>query len=354
MREFARPEIDDTLALAWLVHTMGRQHTRLLLAEMGTVRDALARVEPGDSYRLDEFAAHVENSRLRLITQPDPDYPSLLRTIPDAPLVLYVLGEIACVHAPAIAVVGARRCSRSGSAHAAAFGRDLAALGFTVVSGLALGIDAAAHRGALATGRTAAIVGSGLAQVYPRSNVRLAEAILESGGAMISEYAPWVTPQTHHFPERNRLISGVSLGVLVVEAGERSGSLITARCALEQGREVMAVPGAIDNPTARGCHRLLRDGACLIETVADIVGAIGVAPPAASALPSRQAAPEPADAALRTLLREVGTQTTTLDTLCAATASAAQVVATRLIELELAGFVEQVPGGYIRRPPDSR
>jgi DNA processing protein len=352
MQEPARSDPDETVALAWLVHTMGRTHTRLLLAEMGSIQDAIARIDPGTCGR-DEFAGRIAASGQRLVAHTDPAYPPLLRAIPDAPLVLYVIGDIACVHAPAIAVVGARRCSRAGSAHAAAFARDLAVLGFTVVSGLALGIDAAAHRGALETGRTAGVIGSGLEQLYPQRNAGLAARVVETGGAIISEHAPDVPPRTHHFPERNRLISGLSLGVLVVEAGERSGSLITARCALEQGRDVMAVPGAIDNPTARGCHRLLREGACLVETVADIVGALRVTPPAGAALP-RRVAPEPVDPALRTLLREVGTETTTLDTLCAATGSPASVVATRLIELELAGFVEQVPGGYIRRPPESR
>jgi DNA processing protein len=311
------------------------------------------RIDP-EFHGLDEFAARIAGSGQRLIAHYDPAYPALLRAIPDAPLVLYVVGEIACVHAPAIAVVGARRCSRAGSAHAAAFARDLAVLGFTVVSGLALGIDAAAHHGALATGMTAAVVGSGLAQVYPRRNADLAVRIVETGGAVISEHAPDTPPRTHHFPERNRLISGLSLGVLVVEAGEHSGSLITARCALEQGRDVMAVPGAIDNPTARGCHRLLREGASLVETVADVVGTLRVPPPAGAMLPSRRIAPEPVDPALRTLLREVGTETTTLDALCTATGAAASIVATRLIELELGGFVEQVTGGYIRRPPEYR
>jgi DNA processing protein len=354
MRELARLDTDETVALAWLVHAMGRKHARLLLAEMGNVRDAVTRIEAG-LHGLDEFAARIarmQSSGQRLIAHTDPAFPPLLRAIPDAPLVLYVQGDIESVHAPAIAVVGARRCSRSGSAHAAAFGRDLAVLGFTVVSGLALGIDAAAHRGALQTGVTAAVVGSGLAQLYPQRNASLAQEILEKGGTVISEHAPDVTPRTHHFPERNRLISGLSLGVLVVEAGERSGSLITARCALEQGRDVLAVPGAIDNPAARGCHRLLREGAYLVETVADIVGALRVAPPVGAMLPPRPIAPEPADAALRILLHEVGRETTTLDALCTATGTAAAIVATRLVELELAGFVKQVTGGYIRRPPE--
>jgi DNA processing protein len=248
-----------------------------------------------------------------------------------------------------VAVVGARRCSRSGAANAASFARELTALGFVVVSGLALGIDTAAHRGALQGGTTVAVLGSGLGRVYPGTNRPLARAILEAGGALVSEYPPELGARNYHFPERNRLISGLSLGVLVVEAGEQSGSLITARMALEQGREVMAIPGSIANPVARGCHWLLRQGASLVETVTDVVEALRVEPPlAVSGDPAPPAAPAP-PSGLEALLDLLGAETATLDELCAASGLPAERLVAGLVELELGGFVEQIPGGYSRR-----
>jgi DNA processing protein len=343
-------EVDEVRSLAWLAHTVGRKRARLLLAQAGSAAAALAQLEP-NPVGLKDFLAALDRYPLRLVTGDDPSFPALLREIPDPPLALYLSGNPAVLHGPSIAVVGARRCSRSGAEIAMRFARELAELGFTVVSGLALGVDSAAHHGAVQGGRTAAILGSGLGRIYPASNRSLAARIIETGGLLISEYPPDQPARPFHFPERNRLISGSCSGVLVVEAGDRSGSLITARLALEQGREVMAVPGSISNPASRGCHRLLRDGAALVESVEDVLEALGVVNRPDFVRAETQNHPaRPDDPELAALLEQVGFEITTFDALCSPLVTAPEIVAARLVELELAGFVEQVPGGYIRRP----
>src|ERR687890_606095 len=225
-------------------------------------------------------AAAVELERVRalegaeVLALDDGAYPALLREIPDPPVTLYVRGSWrACLEAPCVGVVGSRRCSTYGQNVAASLARELAARGLTIVSGLARGIDAAAHRGALeAGGRTAAVLGTGLDEVYPRDHRRLAEQILERGGALVTPF-PLGTPHvSENFPYRNRIISGLSLGVVVVEASELSGSLITARLALEQGREVFAVPGSITSRNSFGTNFLIKGaGAKLIQTWQDVV-----------------------------------------------------------------------------------
>lgn len=198
------------------------------------------------------------------------DYPDLLSQISGAPLLLYVNGSIDALHMPSLAIVGSRNPTRGGIQNAVDFSRHLGASGYTIISGLAQGIDTAAHRGALASGgRTVAVLGHGIDRVYPAQNHELAHLIAESG-ALLTEYPLGTPPDKWRFPERNRLISGLSLGTLVIEAARRSGSLITARLAAEQGREVFALPGSIHNPLARGCHELIRQGAKLTESALDI------------------------------------------------------------------------------------
>lgn len=202
--------------------------------------------------------------------------PERLRVIPDPPRRLYARGAVEALAAPSVAIVGSRRATRAGRQFAEALAGDLAAAGLVVVSGLAYGIDAAAHRGALVGGgRTVAVLGSGLGHVYPRQHAALAAEIVDGGGALVSEYPDDRAPRKHQFPERNRLISGLSLGVVIVEATTKSGSLITARMAAEQGREVMAVPGPVTSPLSGGCHRLLKSGAALIESADDVLYAVG-------------------------------------------------------------------------------
>ncbi|MEZ6136702.1 MAG: DNA-processing protein DprA [Pirellulaceae bacterium] len=212
---------------------------------------------------------------IRILLPSDADFPDLLRQIPDPPSVLYVRGELRPTDSLALAIVGTRGASQYGRSQAERLARSLARAGLTIVSGLARGIDAAAHQGAIeAEGRTIAVLSNGVAEIYPPQNEELGKRIATSG-ALISEMPPGTKPKKGMFPQRNRLISGLSLGTLVVEAGERSGALITARLSGEQGREVFALPGLVTNPNSRGCHQLIRDGAHLVQDTEDILDALG-------------------------------------------------------------------------------
>jgi len=233
--------------------------------------------------QVDAELAAAAKHQARIVAMQDASYPSGLLNIADPPLVLYVRGELRSDDALAIAMVGTRRASFYGIKQARRLGSGLAAYGFTIVSGLARGIDTASHEGALsAGGRTIAVLGTGLGVMYPPENAELYMKIVASG-AVVSEFPMLYPASAGSFPRRNRIISGLSLGVVVVEAGARSGALITARHAMEQNREVFAVPGMVDSPTAKGCHRLLRDGACLVEGPSDVVDQLGpLAGPAAT------------------------------------------------------------------------
>lgn len=201
------------------------------------------------------------------------EYPAQLKQISKPPLLLYIRGDLNCLHLPQIAVVGSRRMTAGGDNHARSWAKYLAQHGFTITSGLALGIDASAHTGALQTedGKTIGVMATGIEHIYPARNTQLADHIIDGGGALVTEFPPGTQPRPAHFPQRNRIISGLSLGVLVVEAAVKSGSLITAKYALEQNREVFAIPGSINNPQSKGCHQLIRQGATLVESVTDIV-----------------------------------------------------------------------------------
>lgn len=297
----------------------------------------------------ESLAADCRRFGIDLHLPGDDGFPASLTGIPDPPLALYARGDPRCLLRPAIAVVGARRCTAAGAEVAAAIAGELASRGVVVVSGLARGIDTAAHRAAAAAGVTVAVVGSGLARPYPAGNGRLLARIIESGGLVLSEYPPLTGARKHHFPERNRLISGLSRGVVVVEAGERSGSLITARLALEQGRDVCAVPGSVINPVSRGCHRLLRQGAALVASADDVLEALGLADCPMLASPGRGPAPELKDG-LAAVLAVVEDRVTTIDRVVDVTGLSAAAAGAALVELELGGFVRQVAGGYIRRP----
>ncbi|WP_222833983.1 DNA-processing protein DprA [Pseudomonas sp. SC3(2021)] len=217
----------------------------------------------------------LEQPGQHLLMWDQADYPALLAQIPDPPPLLFVAGDPHILEKPQLAMVGSRRASRPGMDTAAAFSRSLAGAGFVITSGLALGIDAAAHQAALDVGGlTVGVLGTGLENFYPQRNQRLAEAMIASGCAVLSEFPLDAGPSASNFPRRNRIISGLSLGVLVVEASVASGSLITARLAAEQGREVYAIPGSIHHPGARGCHQLIRDGAVLVETIEHILEAL--------------------------------------------------------------------------------
>jgi len=277
----------------------------------------------------------------------DRRYPALLREIPGAPPLLYLRGDPALLSTPQVAVVGSRNPTPAGRRLAEAFARDLARQGLTITSGLALGIDGASHRGALeAGGTTVAVLGSGPDCVYPPRHNELADRLLANGGTLVSELAPGTTPRPEHFPRRNRIISGLSLGCLVVEAAPRSGSLITARHAAEQGREVFAIPGSVHNPLARGCHGLIRQGAKLVETVDDILEELSVL---ASVLADGSADAEPLPVDERNLLQHMGFAPVGVDQLAAESGLTIERVCSMLLILELRGYVASSPGGLYCR-----
>jgi DNA processing protein len=304
----------------------------------------------GPASRAEELRANADRllrrARMRGIAAlalDDPGYPPLLAQIFDPPLVLWVRGQAGVLGAPAVAIVGSRAASAYAREIAERLGADLAMRGVTVVSGLARGVDSAAHRGALAGGgHTIAVLGSGVDVVYPAEHRELADAI-GACGAVVSELAPGTPPRRFHFPRRNRLISGLSLAVVVVEASEDSGSLITAACGLEQGREVMAVPGNVLSGRNRGSHALLKDGAKIVESVDDILEEFqGVARAGATAPAGRF----PGDPILRQM--SAG-DSYDLDELAAASGIDSVKLLPRLLELELTGAVQRVEGGRFVR-----
>jgi len=291
---------------------------------------------------------------VRLVRREDADYPPRLRTIYDPPSVLYVRGGFAPEDGTAVAIVGSRHASPYGLQCAERLAYDLALRGVTVVSGLARGIDAAAHRGALqASGRTLAVLGHGLSRVYPPEHGELAERVVQHG-ALISEYSMETQPLPHNFPKRNRLISGLSLGVVVVEAAQRSGALITADCALEQGREVFAVPGHMASVTSQGTHGLLKQGARLVTSVEDIFEELRLTPePARQPSADARAAPAAvahAEAAERRVLACVSERDPRyIDAIAGDSGLAAAEVSSLLLQLEMKQLIRQLPGKYFIR-----
>lgn len=286
------------------------------------------------------------------ITYADATYPPLLREIADPPLALFIHGDPAQLLSPQIAIVGSRNPSPGGERTAEDFAAYLCGAGLTITSGLAVGIDAAAHRGALRHGHTLAVTGTGLDRVYPARHRELAHAIVDHGGALISEFPIGTPPRPDHFPRRNRLISGLSLGTLVVEANVQSGSLITARLAAEQGREVFAIPGSIHNPLARGCHALIRQGAKLVETGQDVLEELpgGLISPRAAPLSSNTAArAEKESTEVTKLLDSLGFEPTAIDSVVERSGLTADQVSSMLVVLELQGRVMSTPGGLYSR-----
>lgn len=279
-----------------------------------------------------------------LVCLADPDYPQTLLQIPDPPTLLYVRGRLDLLNSAALAMIGSRNPTPQGSQNAQRFSAALAEAGLTVTSGLALGIDAAAHRGALtASGNTVAFIGTGIDRIYPATNRQLAIEIA-ARGSIISEFPLGTPPVAANFPRRNRLIAGLSLGALVVEATVDSGSLITARLASEQGREVFAIPGSIHSPQSRGCHKLIKQGAKLVETVQDVLDELHwKSAPAEFPLQSESAQDIPG------LLHSMGFDPCSLDELAHLNGLTAGVVSVMLLHLELDGQVASLPGGRYQR-----
>lgn len=279
-----------------------------------------------------------------LLTWDSENYPSLLKEIADPPLVLYAKGNLSAFEQPKLAIVGSRNPSITGSENALQFAKALAAHKITIVSGLALGIDAQAHIGCLeAGGQTIAVLGTGIDCIYPRRHIKLAEQITPNG-MLISEFPLKSPPIAGHFPRRNRIISGLSLCTLVIEAAVKSGSLITARMALEQNRDVLAIPGSIHNPLARGCHYLLQQGAKLVTSVNDILDELRIdhhhittEKPVFSLASGNE-----------NLVKFIGFETTSVDQIIIRSGCSVEQVTGELAELELLGSIVSVPGGYIR------
>mgnify|MGYP000042897309 CR=1 FL=1 len=282
-----------------------------------------------------------------LVTLGDPAYPASLLEIPDPPVCLYVKGDTGLLSRPALAVVGARSATPQGEANAEAFAACLSGAGLSIVSGMALGIDAAAHRGGLSgPGSTVAVIGTGADRIYPARNGDLARRIA-AAGAIVSEFPLGMGPLAHNFPRRNRLIAGLACGVLVVEAAVKSGSLITARLATDCGREVFAIPGSIHSPLARGCHRLIRDGAKLVECAEDILEELRL--PVPKAAPIGETGHFQGGAGDDKVLSALGHDPVDVDTLVHRTSLTPEALSAILLSLELEGRVARLPGGRLQR-----
>lgn len=378
------PDRSDTETLAWLTllraPALGPVGLRSLVVRAGGAAAALAGIEDlrrefsidpatlawlraPDCARIDADAAWLAADGRRLLTWLDADYPALLREAGTAPAALFVDGDVGSLWLPQIAIVGARSATAGGLANARSFATHLAAAGLVVTSGLADGVDAAAHAAALDAGSaTIAVMGTGPDLIYPRRQAALAERIRDQG-ALVTEFPPGVQARPDHFPRRNRIIAGLSLGVLVVEASVQSGSLITARLAGEQGREVFALPGSIHNPLARGCHQLIRQGARLVETATEIVEelaplarALGdrlrahlAAPPPAGPASAEKAPAEGRDADYTKVLAALGHDPVSLDELALRTGLGVAALSSMLLLLELEGEVDSSGGGRYQR-----
>jgi DNA processing protein len=306
----------------------------LAALESPDVRDAVARA-------LDWVAAPGH----AIITLADEIYPRALLETPDPPALLYAIGRTELLRAPALAIVGSRNATAQGASNAESFAKALSEAALTIVSGLALGIDAAAHRGGLAgPGSTIAVLGTGIDVLYPRRNAELARQIA-SRGLIVSEFALGTAPLAHNFPRRNRVISGLAQGCLVVEAATASGSLITARAAADQGREVFAIPGSIHSPLSKGCHALIKSGAKLVESADDVLAELGGFRPSGFASTT---APR-ADQTDAGLLQHMGHDPVDVDSLCARAGMSAEQVSSELLRLELDGRITSLPGGLYQR-----
>lgn len=373
------PDADARRALLFLItiNGMGPKRLRRLLDAFATPQAALqasatewirlglpsslAHQQPrGMPDRVEAMLSWLEESeRHHLVLAGDESYPPQLADLPDAPAALFGEGDIRLLKEPQLAIVGSRTPSTGGINNARAFARYLSAQGLVITSGLALGIDAAAHRGALAAqGATIAVMGTGPDIIYPREHCELAAEIVAQGGLLVSEWPPGTMARKEHFPRRNRLISGLSEGVLIVEASLQSGSLITARLAAEQGREVFAIPGSIHNPLSRGPHRLIREGAKLVETAQDIfeelIDTLGARLRQTDEATPFEPASAPAlmahiDPEQQKILDCLGFDPQSADTLIASSGLTPAEVSSILLMLELAGHVATLPGGlYVR------
>ena len=337
---------------------------RSVWKEAGLSEKMIENLSAPDWDKVDADLKWLEQENTNILTLDDERYPPMLKNIPDAPPVLYTLGQAEILKLPQLAIVGSRNPTHSGKDIAHDFAAYLTSMGLSVTSGMAMGIDAAAHQGALDSmkkspaghGFTVAVTGTGLDRVYPAKHRELAHNIAENG-VLISEYAPGTPPLPGNFPRRNRIISGLSMGVLVVEAAVQSGSLITARLAIEQGREVFAVPGSIHQPLAKGCHVLIRQGAKLVETAQHILEELGgfvemlneKDPVTGLNKESSQSETDSVfhvDDEYKEVLKCIGFEPTSVDKVVERSGLTADAVCSMLLVLELQGYVTALSGGY--------
>ncbi len=334
---------------------------RSVWEEAGLSEKLIQHLSSPDWDKVDADLRWLEQDNASILTLDDERYPPLLKSIPDAPPVLYVLGQPEILKLPQLAIVGSRNPTHAGKDIAHDFAAYLTSMGMTVTSGMALGIDTAAHQGALdsmcsdreGTGFTVAVTGTGLDRVYPSKNRDIAHKIAENG-VLVSEYAPGTPPLPGNFPRRNRIISGLSMGVLVVEAALQSGSLITARLAIEQGREVFAVPGSIHHPLAKGCHALIRQGAKLVETAEHILeelgGFVGMLAEGTNTTNKTEDeetnSSQNVDDEYKQVLKCIDFEPTSVDKVVERSGLTADAVCSMLLVLELQGYVTALSGGY--------
>jgi DNA processing protein len=320
--------------------------SRSMLENLGLRPETLAYLQEPDWYQVDADLAWRDSPEAQILLFTDAAFPPLLKDIPDPPPVLFVIGDTAILGHKQLAMVGSRHPTPAGLETAEEFARHLAGNGIVITSGLAMGIDAASHRGALAGGgMTVAVAGTGLDRVYPARHRELAHQIA-AHGVLVSEFPPGTPPTAANFPRRNRIISGLSMGVLVVEAAMRSGSLITAKLAAEQGREVFAVPGSIHNPQARGCNSLIRQGAKLVETANDIFEELGGFAVSFAEESDRDAQAAELDADYQRVLNSVDHAPTAVDTVVQRSGLTADAVCSILLVLELQGLIASTSSGH--------
>ncbi len=361
------PQRDEELA-AWidvsLVPGLGPAQFRALLSAFGLPqnilragREQLGRiVSPSIASAIlakdrqqsvDDALSWARQPGHSILNLADANFPKQLFEIPDPPPLLYVRGRVELLSAPALAIVGSRNATAQGKSNAEEFARAFSEAGLAIISGLALGIDAAAHRGGLAgRGSTIAVMGTGAESIYPRTNAALGESIAENG-ALVTEFPLTMPPLAANFPRRNRLIAGLSRGVLVVEAALASGSQITARLAAEQGRDVFAIPGSIHSPQSRGCHALIKQGAKLVESARDVLEEMGVSGAAVTDHPP--VANPNLSGTISRLLQHMGYDPCDVGTLAARAGLTPEAVSAMLLQLELKGSISSLPGGLYQR-----
>jgi DNA processing protein len=365
MAEYEKNDLRAWLRLCLVPH-IGPERQRNLLARFGPPQQIFAAgrlaIASVVGERLADTLLNTDNqsqieSALTWVAQPgnailtlaDPAYPQALLQTVDPPCLFYAKGRIELLNRPALAVVGARNATPQGAQNAEVFARALADAGLSIISGLALGIDAAAHRGALRqAGGTIAIVGTGADRIYPARNASLAREIAEHG-VILSEFPLGTPPSAHNFPRRNRIISGLARGVLVVEAATESGSLITARLAAEQGREVLAIPGSIHSPLSRGCHKLIKEGAKLVESAQDVLDELRWQTSAHTTPPSLSEEVPDADGDYETVLEKMGFDPVDPDTLLSRAGLTPDALFAILTVLELDGRIARLPGNRFHR-----